>query len=182
MIDDDDEPSAEEIRRFDRKRKKKKVANAEWKSSSDDDARITKMKDGRTRFSYEAEHMVDLQTQVVLSATVQHSPEPDTQTLLTAVEDGQANLEAAGSDAEITEVAADKGYHSNAQITECSAAGLRTYVPAPASPRHRQWTDKPDEVRTAVLNNRRRTKRPSRAEFRSCVRNGRSQTDVASRP
>ena len=160
VIDDDDEPSADEMRRFDRKRKKKKVANAEWKSSSDDDARVMKMKDGRTRFSYKAEHTVDLQTQIVLSATVQHSTEPDTQTLLTAVEDAQANLEAAGSDAEITEVAADKGYHSNAQITECTAAGLRTYVPEPASPRQRRWTDKPDEVRTAVLNNRRRTKRP----------------------
>lgn len=160
VIDDDEEPSADEMRRFDRKRKKKKVANAEWKSSSDNDARIMKMKDGRTRFSYKAQHTVDLKTEIVCSATVQHSTEPDTKTLLPAVEDAQANLTAAGSDAEITEVAADKGYHSNAQITDCTDSGLRTYVPEPASPRGRRWTDKPAEVKAAVLNNRRRTKRP----------------------
>ena len=159
VIDDDEEPSADEMRRYDRKRKGKKVANADWKSSSDDDARIMKIKDGRTRLSYRAEHTVDLKTEIVCSATVQHSTEPDTQTLLSAVEDAQRNLEAAGSEAEISEVSADKGYHSNTQIADCTAAGLRTYIPEPASPKKRRWTDKTDDVKTAVLNNRRRTRR-----------------------
>ena len=44
---------------------------------------------------------------------------PDSQTLLSAVVDAQINLGFAGSDAGITEVAADKGYHTNAQITDC---------------------------------------------------------------
>lgn len=133
VIGDDEEPTDDEQRRFDRKRKGKKVSNTDWKSKADDDARIVKMKDSRTHFGYKAEHAVDLKTQVVLSATVQHGTEPDSQTLLSAVVDAQINLVLAGSDANIKEVAADKGYHANDQITACTVAGLRTYIPEPAS-------------------------------------------------
>ena len=157
VIADDDEPTDEDLRRFDRKRKGKKVSNTDWKATSDDDARIVKMKDGRTHFGYKAEHAIDLRTEVVLSAAVLHGTDADTQTLLPAVVDAQVNLVRAGSEADIKEVAADKGYHSNDQITDCTAVGLRTYVPEPASPRKRRWTDKPEETRTAVLKNRRRT-------------------------
>lgn len=156
---DDDEPTDEELRRFDRKRKGKKVSNTDWKAKSDDDARIVKLKDGRTHFGYKAEHTVDLESEVVLSATVRHGTQADTQTLLPAVVAAQVNLVRAGSEATIREVAADKGYHSNDQITDCTAAGLRTYVPEPASPHKRRWTDKPEETKAAVLNNRRRTSR-----------------------
>ena len=72
VIDEGDEPTDEELRRYDRQRKGKKVSNKEWKSSSDDDARIVKMKTGHTRMGYKAEHAVDLQSEVVLSATVRH--------------------------------------------------------------------------------------------------------------
>lgn len=48
--------------------------------------------------------------------------------------DAQINLVQAGSDVDITEVAAEKGYHAKEQITECTQAGLRTYIPEPASP------------------------------------------------
>ena len=106
VIDDDEDPTDEELRRFDRKRKGKKASNTEWKSQADDDARIVKMKDGRTHFGYKAEHTVDLETEVVLSATVQEGTAPDSQTLLPAVVDAQINLVLAGSDSDITEVAA----------------------------------------------------------------------------
>lgn len=159
VIDDDEDPTDEELRRFDRKRKGKKASNTEWKSQADDDARIVKMKDGRTHFGYKAEHTVDLETEVVLSATVQEGTAPDSQTLLPAVVDAQINLVLAGSDSDITEVAADKGYHANAQITECTEAGIRTYIPEPASPHARRWTNKSDEVKAGVLGNRRRTQR-----------------------
>ena len=82
----------------------------------------------------EAEHTVDLETEVILSATVKEGTALDPQTLLPAVVDSQINLVLAGSDADIVEVAADKGYHSNTQITDCTAAGLRTYIPGPALP------------------------------------------------
>jgi len=43
-----EDPTDEELRRFDKKRKGKKVSNKEWVSSTDPEARIMKMKDGRT--------------------------------------------------------------------------------------------------------------------------------------
>ena len=67
LIEDDDEPTDEELRRFDRSRKGKKVSNEDWKSPVDDDARIVKMKDGRTHLGYKAEHTVDLDSEFVLS-------------------------------------------------------------------------------------------------------------------
>ena len=160
LIEDDDEPTDEELRRFDRSRKGKKVTNEQWKSPVDDDARIVKLKDGRTHFGYKAEHTLDLKSEFVLSATVQHGTEPDSQTLCDAVIDAQGTLERAGSDTVIAEVAADKGYHANAQLAGCDELGLRTYIPEPSSPRQRKWTDKCNEVVRAVTNNRRRMKRP----------------------
>ncbi len=119
-----------------------------------------KLKDGQTHLGYKAEHTVDLESEFVLSATVQDGTEPDSQTLCDAVIDAQANLERAGSDVTIQEVAADKGYHSNAQLAGCDELGLRTYIPGSSSARRRKWTDKCDEVVRAVTNNRRRMKRP----------------------
>src|SRR5690606_38302410 len=45
------DPTDEELRRFD-KRRKKKVSNDQWVSTTDPDARIGKMKDGRTNLKY----------------------------------------------------------------------------------------------------------------------------------
>src|ERR1700737_2226876 len=50
-----EDPTREELARMDRKRKKK-GSNDEWKSPSDPDARIAKMKDGRTHLAHKAEH------------------------------------------------------------------------------------------------------------------------------
>lgn len=162
ILDEDEEPTDEDLRRFDKRRAKagkKKVSNKEWESPTDEDARIIKMKDGRTHMGYKAEHVVDLESDVILSARVHHGTESDAQTLTGAVSEAQTNIVKADSEAEIQEVAADKGYHANETIKECDDLGLRTYIPEPDSPHGRTWTDKSDEVQTAVLNNRRRTKR-----------------------
>ena len=45
-------PSAEDLARFDRKRRGKTLSNADWKSPTDPDARIAKMKDGTTHLAY----------------------------------------------------------------------------------------------------------------------------------
>ncbi len=42
-------PTAEDLVRLDRKRKGKRLSNAEWTSATDPEARIAKLKDGRTR-------------------------------------------------------------------------------------------------------------------------------------
>src|SRR5208337_4932223 len=48
-------PTAEDLARFDRKRKGKTLSNADWKSPTDPDARIAKMKDGTTHLAYKPE-------------------------------------------------------------------------------------------------------------------------------
>ena len=59
-------PTDEELRRFDKTRKDKKVSNDEWQSPNDPESRITRMKDGTTHPAYKAEHVVDLDTDLVL--------------------------------------------------------------------------------------------------------------------
>ena len=162
VITEDDDPTDEDLRKFDKQRAKsgkKKVSNDEWESPTDPDARIVRMKNGRTHLGYKAEHVVDLETDVILSAQVHHGTEGDSQTLVLGVIDAQRNLIRSGSAAEIEEVAADKGYHANEAITECTRYGLRTYIPEPKSPHERVWIDKPEEVERAVVNNRRRSRR-----------------------
>ena len=54
-------PTRAELARFDRTRTKK-GSNDDWTHPQDPDAKITKMKDGRTHLAHTAEHAVDLET------------------------------------------------------------------------------------------------------------------------
>lgn len=160
VIDADESPSAEELRRFDRERKDKKVPNDEWESPADDDARIARMKDGRTRLAYKAEHVVDLKTEAIVAAEVYAADEADTATLAPSLEQAQANLDATESGRWIEKAAADKGYHATGSIIACqelALVGVKTYIPEPAG--RRRWSGKTPEEKAAVLNNRARTKR-----------------------
>jgi len=158
-IEEGDEPSAEEIVRFDRKRKDKKVSNQEWQSETDPDSRITKMKDGRTHLAYKAEHVIDLDTELMLAAEVYPADQADVDTIGPSVAAAQSILIQAESDADIKEVVADKGYHKNETLSDFEfTEGLRTYVAEPKQTHRRNWKNKPEEQRQAVLNNRRRTK------------------------
>lgn len=162
LIEQGDDPSDEDLRKFDKTRArqgKKKVSNTEWESPSDPDSRIVKMEDGRTHLGYKAEHVVDLDNEVILSARVHHGTDHDASTLMESVVNAQRNVILAGSPEEIAEVAADKGYHKNETITQATQLGLRTYIPEPNSRSDRMWTDKPEEVKQAVLNNRQRMSR-----------------------
>ena len=76
-----DTPSAEDLARFDRKRKGKTLSNADWKSPTDPEAKIAKMKDGTTHLAYKPEHAVDLDTGVVVAAPIHSADEGDTTTL-----------------------------------------------------------------------------------------------------
>ena len=51
-------PTREDLARLDRTRKNK-ASNKDWVNPHDRDARITKMKDGRTHLAHKAEHAVD---------------------------------------------------------------------------------------------------------------------------
>jgi transposase len=148
-------PTAEDLRRFDKERDKK-VSNDEWQSPTDPDSRITKMKDGTTHLAYKAEHVVDLATDMVLAARVEPANHGDADTLCDSVVQADMNLRLAGSEVEIGEVAADKGYHKAATLELCESLNYRTYIPEPRRPHRSRWTDKPAANRTAVYANRRR--------------------------
>jgi transposase len=61
-------------------KRKKRTSNMEWKSPIDEDARIAKMKDGRTYLAHKAEHTVDLDSGAVLAVTLQATDKDDTNT------------------------------------------------------------------------------------------------------
>jgi transposase len=158
IADDEDEPTVEEVRLYDKKRKKK-VSNEDWVSKTDPEARITKMKDGRTHLAYKAEHVVDLDSEILLAAEIRPADHADHDTLVDSVIEAKINLNEAGSDAQIEEVAADKGYHADATLELAADLGLRTYVPEPKHKYDRVWADKPAAYQRAVVNNRRRMAR-----------------------
>jgi transposase len=158
VLEEDDEPSDEEIRRFDKKRKNKKVSNDDWVSRTDPEARITKMKDGRTHLAYKAEHVIDTTTELILAAEVYEADHSDTQTLTDSTMEAVENVKQAGSERKIEEVVADKGYHSAKQLELIQSLNFRTYIPEPKRKGKSRWSDKPREYQQAVYANRRRTK------------------------
>ena len=159
LVEPEREPTDEEVRRYDKKRKGKKVSNADWESPTDGDARIAKLKDGRTHLAYKAEHVVDLTTDLVLAAEIYPANQADPATLADSLVAAQVNLQESGRDATIEEAAADKGYHAAATIEMCDFLAVRTYIPEPRRTHESTWTGKPEGHKRTVLNNRRRVKR-----------------------
>lgn len=147
-------PTRADLARIDRKRKKK-GSNDDWTHPHDPDAKITKMKDGRTHLAHKAEHAVDLETGAIVGVTVQDADEGDTttsrETLITAAEQIEAVLPEGDG---LHEVVGDKGYHSNQALVDLEAVGLRSYISEPDRGR-RNWKTKA-EARAAVYRNRRR--------------------------
>lgn len=151
-------PTRADLARLDRTRPKK-GRNADWRHPHDPDARITKMKDGRTHLAHKAEHAVDMETGAIVSVTVQGADQGDTTTIAETVTAAAEELEAVadvtdGHTAVIDEVVADKGYHSNQTLVDLAALDLRTYIAEPDRGR-RHWKKKP-AARDAVYANRRR--------------------------
>ena len=151
-------PTRADLARVDRRRKKK-GSNDEWTSPTDTDAKITKMKDGRTHLAHKAEHAVDLDTGAVVAVTVQDAHRGDTSTFPDTLADAVDQLDqvttpegepvALGED-----IVTDKGGHSRAVLLDLQQAGFRTYISEPARRRHR-WHGHA-AARDAVYANRRR--------------------------
>jgi transposase len=151
-------PTRADLARLDRKRKKK-GSNAEWTSPADPDAKITKMKDGRTHLAHKAEHAVDLDTGAIVAVTLHGGPEGDTQTVSETLAEAVDQLEQVqdgdGTPVETApEVVADKGYHSRAVVLDLTTNGFRTYISEPDRGAQR-WT-RQVQAREAVYTNRRR--------------------------
>ena len=147
-------PTRAELARFDRSRKKK-TSNAEWKHPHDPDARVAKMKDGRTHLAHKAEHVVDLESGVIAAVTVQEADTGDTASMVETLIAAAEQVELVQPDGSgIEEVVGDKGYHSNEILTDLRALGLRSYISEPDRGR-RRWKGQA-RARDAVYGNRRR--------------------------
>jgi transposase len=150
-------PTREDLTRLDKKRKKR-TSNKDWTNPFDPDAKVTKMKDGRTHLAHKAEHAVDLETGAIVAVTMQGADEGDTTTIVdtvtAALEQGEA-AQVEGDDPQpVEELIADKGYHSNRIMVELDALGVRSYVAEPDRGR-RHWSKEP-AAQAPVYGNRRR--------------------------
>jgi hypothetical protein len=151
-------PTVEDLQRFDKNRPNKTLSNQDWISTTDPESRVTKMKDGTTHLAYKAEHVVDLESDFLLGVTVHGGDAADVDTLVESVLEAQGNLLAAGSEVEIEEAVADKGYHAAETLEQADDWNVRTYIVEPKRNKPLRWTNKPPTRRRAVYNNRRRAK------------------------
>ena len=147
-----EQPTREQAARLDRKRKKK-ASNQDWKSPADADARITKMKDGRTHLAHKAEHAVDMSSGAVVAITLQGADLGDSTTLGVTLQEAQANA-ALINERGVEEVVADKGYHSNQVLVDLNTEGVRSYIPEPERG-PRKWDGKEKEQKRVYANRRR---------------------------
>jgi len=161
-------PTREELGRLDRTRKNK-ASNKDWVNPHDADARITKMKDGRTHLAHKAEHAVDLKTGAVLAVTLQEADQGDTTTVIeTLGQAGENGAELIGTVEPnqkpqmhlqgIEEVVTDKGYHSGRMLAEMKSEEVRTYIPEKKQPGQRHWEGQREQQK-AVYANRQRLNR-----------------------
>jgi transposase len=149
-------PTREQLARLDRKRKKK-GSNQEWMSPSDPDARITKMKDGRTHLAHKAEHAVDLTSGALLALTLQPANEGDTATIHKTLDEAQAVAREINEQG-VDEVVADKGYHSGAVLKDVHEQEVRSYIPEPERGRRNWQGEGKAEEQKRTYENRRRVR------------------------
>jgi len=161
-------PTREALARLDRKRKKR-TSNKEWMSPTDTDARIAKMKDGRTHLAHKAEHAVDLDSGAIMAVTLQEADKGDTATMdETLIEAGSAVAELAVREAElhpqakpkvnvtgVEEIVADKGYHSGAALERVKSYQVRSYIPERQQKGRRNWEGKAGQQQAVYANRRR---------------------------
>jgi transposase len=150
-------PTRETLARLDRKRKKK-TSNTDWTHPWDPDAKVAKMKDGRTHLAHKAEHAIDLETGAIVAVTLQGADEGDTTTIVETAIAAAEQVEAAQAEVKepqpLEEIIGDKGYHSNQTMVDLEAVGIRSYMAEPDRGR-RDWSEEP-EAQAPVYRNRRR--------------------------
>jgi transposase len=158
-------PTREQLAKLDRKRPKK-GSNDDWRHPLDPDARIAKMKDGRTHLAHKAEHAVDMETGAIVAVTLHGADEGDTATIQETVAEAGERITSVVADSDNDEVArqvsaegprevvTDKGYHSRAVISELAGWGVRTYCSEPNRGRQR-WSEQEREQQAVYANRRR---------------------------
>jgi transposase len=155
----------EQLAKLDRKRPKK-GSNGDRTHPHDPDARITKMKDGRTHLAHKAEQAVDIETGAIVAVTLHGADEGDTATIQETVAEAGERITSIVADADSAEVAkqvsaegprevvTDKGYHSRAVVRDLAEWGVRTYCSEPNRGRQR-WIEQEREQQAVYANRRR---------------------------
>jgi transposase len=172
-------PTAEDLAKFDRQRKDKSASNDDWFNPNDPEAKITKMKDGRTHLAYKNEHAVDLDTGAIVAAEIHLANEGDTTTMWGTLEKAANSLQEVREDAQVVEncqangvadprelhieaTVQDKGYHSAQTLVNLEELDIRGYIAEPDRGRQRWTARDPQEqelkrqAQQAVYRNRRR--------------------------
>src|SRR3954464_11683343 len=151
-------PRADDLVRIDRNRKGKKLSNKEWISRTDPQAKIAKLKDGRTHLAYKPEHAVDLDPGVIVAAALHPADNGDTTTIagtLSAAEKNLAQINAAPTSDKPSELVTDKGYHSRALLKDLDGGAWKTRIAEPTQPGFSRWHGD-NKARAAVYANRTR--------------------------
>src|SRR4051812_21495057 len=151
-------PTADDLIRLDRQRKGKRLSNEDWTSPSDPEARIAKLKDGRTHLAYKPEHAVDLDTGAIVAAAIHAADEGDTTTLPETLAAAEANLAAVGAGptaGDPAELVADKGYHSRDGLKDLEDGAWKSRIAEKKVKGVNRWRGD-EEAQRAVYNNRAR--------------------------
>src|SRR5215218_3168166 len=151
-------PTADDLIRLDRQRKGKRLSNEDWTSPSDPEARIAKLKDGRTHLAYKPEHAVDLDTGAIVAAAIHAADEGDTTTLPETLKAAEANLAAVGAGptaGDPAELVADKGYHSRDGLKDLEDGAWKSRIAEKKVAGVSRWHGD-EAARRAVYNNRAR--------------------------
>jgi transposase len=151
-------PTADDLIRLDRRRQGKRLSNQDWTSPSDPEARIAKLKDGRTRLAHKPEHAVDLDTGAIVAAEIHLADRGDTATLPETLEVAEANLaavDAAPTAQDPAELVADKGYHSRGGLKDLEDGAWKSRIAEKKVRGVHRWHGD-EAARRAVYNNRAR--------------------------
>jgi transposase len=172
-----EQPTVEDLRRMDRGRKGKRTSNKKWSSPVDADARIARMKDGKTRLAHKAEHVVDMTSGAVVHAAILDATTGDATSITESVESADERLSRIRDDDDdgppatggtdeprqaqhVKEVTGDKGYHKAQTIYALERRGIRSYIPERKQRGKRRFTDKGGWCTArAVYKNRARVRR-----------------------
>jgi transposase len=174
-------PTPQDLQRMDRKRRGRKTSNKEWKSRTDSHARITRMKDGRTRMGYKVENAMDVQSRITVAAEVHLADQGDPATVEKTLQSADATVMNAGVAGGIRDVVLDRGYHADSVLEHLDEKGVRGYVAEPKRGR-RNWTkqrrrdgyERVARRRRVYYGNRPRSRSREAGSFRDFGRSSRS--------
>ena len=160
-IDPDDTKA---VRRFDKQRKGRKTSNKDWVNPNDPDAKVGMTKHGACDMVYKPEHVTDLESGAIVSATVRGGDEGDTAGLAERVLAAGETLARVCDDAKqervLRSLTADEGYFAVEEVGSLQAERVRVIVGDPHAPK-RNPQKQDGEVRGVLSKARRAVKSKS---------------------